>query len=155
MQIANPVSFLAQKILIHGRRNRQDRAKDILYMHDTIETFAARVNELQLNGRTSGPSFTRTAFALCSAQRHWYLEQSPIRFVPHRESSRAGRCLQKRFERPAVWDLLGFSEKETVKNRLRTCTPQNCMIVAFHSYLPSQLPSESRQSCPQNRHCLS
>lgn len=124
-------------------------------MHDTIETFAARVNELQLNGRTSGPSFTRTAFALCSAQRHWYLEQSPIRFVPHRESSRAGRRLQKRFERPAVWDLLGFSEKETVKNRLRTCTPQNCMIVAFHSYLPSQLPSESCQSCPQNRHCPS
>ncbi len=25
-----------------------------------------------LNGRTSGPSFTRTAFALCSAQGHWY-----------------------------------------------------------------------------------
>jgi len=77
-----------------------------------------------LNGRTSGPSFTRTAFALCSAQRHWYLEQSPIRFVPHRESSTAGRCLQKRFERPAVWDLLGFSEKETAKNKLRTCTPE-------------------------------
>lgn len=46
VQIANPVSFLAQKILIHGRRNRQDRAKDILYMHDTIETFAARIDEL-------------------------------------------------------------------------------------------------------------
>jgi Nucleotidyltransferase len=31
VQIANRVSFLAQKILTHGRRNRQDRAKDILF----------------------------------------------------------------------------------------------------------------------------
>jgi hypothetical protein len=47
VQIANPVSFLAQKILIHGRRNREERAKDILYMHDTIETFAARIDDLR------------------------------------------------------------------------------------------------------------
>jgi len=47
VQIANPVSFLAQKILIHGRRNREDRAKDILYMHDTIATFAERIDDLQ------------------------------------------------------------------------------------------------------------
>jgi len=46
MQIAIPVSFLAQKILIHGRRNREERAKDILYMHDTIETFAMRIEDL-------------------------------------------------------------------------------------------------------------
>ena len=46
VQIANPVSFLAQKILIHGRRNREDRAKDILYVHDTIETFAERIDHL-------------------------------------------------------------------------------------------------------------
>src|ERR1700691_682482 len=46
VQIANPVSFLAQKILIHGRRNRVERAKDILYMHDTIETFATRIDDL-------------------------------------------------------------------------------------------------------------
>src|SRR5215469_308011 len=48
VQIANPVSFLAQKILIHGKRNRQDRAKDILYMHDTIETFAPKIDELRV-----------------------------------------------------------------------------------------------------------
>ena len=47
VQIANPVSFLAQKILIHGRRNRHDRTKDILYMHDTIETFATGIDGLQ------------------------------------------------------------------------------------------------------------
>jgi hypothetical protein len=47
VQIANPVSFLAQKVLIHGRRNRDERAKDILYMHDTIDTFATRIDDLQ------------------------------------------------------------------------------------------------------------
>ena len=47
VQIANPVSFLAQKILIHRRRTRDERAKDILYMHDTIETFATRIDELR------------------------------------------------------------------------------------------------------------
>jgi hypothetical protein len=57
VQIANPVSFLAQKILIHGRRNRQDRAKDILYMHDTIETFAARIDELRTEWANIRPEF--------------------------------------------------------------------------------------------------
>jgi hypothetical protein len=47
VQIANPVSFLVQKTLIHARRSREERAKDILYMHDTIETFAARIDGLQ------------------------------------------------------------------------------------------------------------
>lgn len=47
IQIANPVSFLAQKILIHGRRGREDKAKDILYMHDTLEVFGARLPELR------------------------------------------------------------------------------------------------------------
>jgi len=46
VRIANPVSFLAQKIRIHRRRNRDERAKDILYMHDTIDTFATRMDDL-------------------------------------------------------------------------------------------------------------
>ena len=46
IRIANPVAFLAQKILIHGKRERQDRAKDILYMRDTLEVFGARFHEL-------------------------------------------------------------------------------------------------------------
>jgi hypothetical protein len=48
VQVANPVAFLAQKILIHGKRERLDRAKDILYMHDTLEVFGARLEELAL-----------------------------------------------------------------------------------------------------------
>jgi hypothetical protein len=47
VQITNPVSFLAQKILIHGRRSRGERAKDILYMHDTIQIFAPRIHDLR------------------------------------------------------------------------------------------------------------
>jgi hypothetical protein len=46
VRIANPVSFLAQKILIHGRRNREEQAKDNLYIHDTIDTFAENIDEL-------------------------------------------------------------------------------------------------------------
>lgn len=47
VQIANPVSFLAQKILIHSKRDREDRAKDILYMRDTIEVFGPRLTALR------------------------------------------------------------------------------------------------------------
>jgi hypothetical protein len=45
--VANPVSFLAQKVLVHRKRNRSDRAKDILYIHDTLETFGARIADLR------------------------------------------------------------------------------------------------------------
>ena len=47
LQIANPASFLAQKILIQGERDRKDRAKDILYIHDTIEAFSGNLIELR------------------------------------------------------------------------------------------------------------
>lgn len=47
VQVANPVSFLTQKILIQGVRDRKDRAKDVLYIHDTIETFGANLAELR------------------------------------------------------------------------------------------------------------
>jgi hypothetical protein len=47
VQIANPASFLAQKILIHEQRDYKDKAKDVLYMHDTIEVFSENLEELQ------------------------------------------------------------------------------------------------------------
>src|SRR6267154_3664064 len=47
IQIANPASFLAQKILIHRERDYKDRAKDLLYMHDTIDLFSERLGELR------------------------------------------------------------------------------------------------------------
>lgn len=46
VRVANPVAFLVQKVLIHGRREPADRAKDILYMRDTLEVFGSRLPEL-------------------------------------------------------------------------------------------------------------
>jgi hypothetical protein len=47
VQVANPAGFLAQKILIHEQRDYKDRAKDLLYMNDTIEVFSETLEELQ------------------------------------------------------------------------------------------------------------
>jgi hypothetical protein len=47
IQVANPTSFLAQKILIHQERDYKDRAKDLLYVHDTIEVFSEHLEELR------------------------------------------------------------------------------------------------------------
>jgi hypothetical protein len=47
VQIANPASLLAQKILIHEQRDQKDKAKDLLYMHDTVELFSESLDELR------------------------------------------------------------------------------------------------------------
>jgi len=47
VQIASPVRFLAQKLLILPRRSQDDRAKDILYIHDTLQVFGSRLEELR------------------------------------------------------------------------------------------------------------
>ena len=47
VQIANPASFLAQKILIHDQRDYKDKAKDLLYIHDAIEVFSKALDELE------------------------------------------------------------------------------------------------------------
>ena len=62
--VANPVSFVAQKILIHERRGPEDRAKDILYVHDTLEIFGARLQELgEVWRNTLAPQLSRRALA--------------------------------------------------------------------------------------------
>jgi len=43
VRIPNAAAFLAQKILIHDKRERADKAKDILYIHDTVETFGGNL----------------------------------------------------------------------------------------------------------------
>jgi hypothetical protein len=45
--IPNPTSYLAQKLLIHGLRKPGDRAKDVLYIHDTIELFSGSLPALR------------------------------------------------------------------------------------------------------------
>ncbi len=45
-RVANPVSFIVQKLLIHGARKENKRAQDVLYVHDTIQLFASSFREL-------------------------------------------------------------------------------------------------------------
>jgi hypothetical protein len=47
LQIANPTSFLARKVLIHSQRSREDRARDVLYVHGTLEVFGGCLEELR------------------------------------------------------------------------------------------------------------
>jgi Nucleotidyltransferase len=46
VRIAHPTRFMAQKLLIHEKRERRSRAKDILYLHDTIELLGAALDLL-------------------------------------------------------------------------------------------------------------
>lgn len=43
IRVPNAAAFLVQKILIHDKRDRADKAKDILYIHDTIATFGGNL----------------------------------------------------------------------------------------------------------------
>ena len=48
LRIPNPASFILQKLLIHDERPVDKKAQDILYIHDTLELFAAQLDELGL-----------------------------------------------------------------------------------------------------------
>lgn len=47
VRIANATSYVAQKLLVLGRRPPADRAKDVLYLHDTLVTFGRALEDLQ------------------------------------------------------------------------------------------------------------
>lgn len=47
VQIANPSSFLAHKVLIQEKRKQRELAKDILYIHDTLQLFGAELPKLK------------------------------------------------------------------------------------------------------------
>ena len=47
VHVANPANFVVQKLLIHDRRDTDDRARDILYIHDTLKLFGSRLPELR------------------------------------------------------------------------------------------------------------
>jgi hypothetical protein len=51
--VPNPAAFLVQKILIHDKRNQAKRAKDVLYIHDTIETFGENLAAIRKQGETN------------------------------------------------------------------------------------------------------
>lgn len=47
LSIANPVSFIAQKLLIRSKRPAGKQAQDALYIHDTLELFGDELDTLR------------------------------------------------------------------------------------------------------------
>jgi hypothetical protein len=47
INIANPVSYIVQKLLVSGKRKPAERAKDVLYIHDTLELFGRSSSSLK------------------------------------------------------------------------------------------------------------
>jgi hypothetical protein len=85
VQIANPASFLAQKILIHGERKPRDRAKDLLYIHDTIEVFSESLEELQkIFGQEVAPKLHPRRRADLEGAADRLFVRWTIRFAKHR-----------------------------------------------------------------------
>lgn len=51
VRVANPVGFLAQKLLIHKYRPPDKQAQDALYVHDTLELFGGALQALRTEWR--------------------------------------------------------------------------------------------------------
>jgi hypothetical protein len=51
--LPNAAAFLVQKILIHEKRDRDRRGKDVLYIHDTIETFGGNLAAIREQWQTN------------------------------------------------------------------------------------------------------
>lgn len=47
VRVANPICFIAQKLLIQDRREPDKKAQDALYVHDTLELFGRRLDVLR------------------------------------------------------------------------------------------------------------
>ncbi len=59
VKLANPVSFIAHKLLIRHERRPEKRPNDILYIHDTLELFAEHIGTLEATWREAvRPSLT-------------------------------------------------------------------------------------------------
>lgn len=76
VRVPNPAAFLAQKILIRDKRNLAKRAKDALYIHDTIETFGGNLpairNEWESNVR---PALHANAVRQVEGAQHAYFRE--------------------------------------------------------------------------------
>ncbi len=79
-RLANPVAFVAQKLLIHGSRPPAKRAQDALYIHDTFELFAPSLDVLRADWlahvRPTLP--TRTARTVERHAREQYLAVTDV-----------------------------------------------------------------------------
>jgi hypothetical protein len=72
IQVANATAFIVQKLLICDKREKDELAKDILYIHDTIEVFGAKLDRLN----ELWPNSVRPKFIEITLQRLWTLFQS-------------------------------------------------------------------------------
>lgn len=72
VRVANPMGFLAQKLLIHRKRSADDQAKDILYIHDTLQVFGARLDGLRIEWTDRvRPSLHRNAVKEIETASDW------------------------------------------------------------------------------------
>jgi hypothetical protein len=74
--IANPISYIVQKLLVHSKRKYADRPKDVLYVHDTIELFSSSLPTLaSIWTSPVGPSLSQNAIKLLRTTRqHLFTE---------------------------------------------------------------------------------
>ena len=47
IKVANLVTYIAHKLLVSSKRKPHERAKDVLYVHDTLELFGGSMDELR------------------------------------------------------------------------------------------------------------
>ena len=78
--IANPVSFIAQKLLISEERSPRKRAQDILYIHDTLDLFGSELALLRTlwRGRVRGSVQPRAAARVEAASREQFAAVNDI-----------------------------------------------------------------------------
>lgn len=72
LKIANPASFIAQKLLVLEKRALEKRPKDILYVHDTFLLFGEKLDAL------------RSCWERTRAQRHPNVQRDLVRIVEAR-----------------------------------------------------------------------
>ncbi len=73
VHVPNPVSYIAQKLIVMSERLAQDRAKDVLYIHDTLELYGARLEELhRLWMQRVRPQFGKHADVVVSRARDYF-----------------------------------------------------------------------------------
>ncbi len=89
--VPNAAAFLVQKILIHERRDVDRRAKDILYIHDMIETFGANLAAIREHWQTSVRPALRAKAAYAVeriAEEHFRDVNDEIREAAHISTAR-------------------------------------------------------------------
>ena len=76
--MANPATFVAQKLQIHRRRSVDDRARDLLYIHDTLQLFGPRLPDMRTEWHVHlAPQIpNRTLKALTRSSRALFLDLS-------------------------------------------------------------------------------